>query len=262
MERKNTILLADDETGFCVDLQEELNKMGYDVITVSSMEQAQEAIKAKKTCLVILGTIMPRGDSFRLHKWLKQNRLFENIPHVVVDAPPEKRVTCGWRRDEGMRLDAEDYYSRPIKTTALALAINKILDVETQKLKVLVADDHAMVREGLRALLNLQRDIQIIGEATDGEDAVEKALHLSPDIILMDIVMPRMNGIEAARNILERCRKNIRILMLSQYDDEENILGSKKAGAVGFVSKKSVSSSLLEAIRDIGLQGCPKQYVW
>ena len=113
---------------------------------------------------------------------------------------------------------------------------------------MLVADDHEVVREGIRALLGLQKDMQLVGEAIDGRDAVEKTLHLLPDIVLMDIIMPNMNGLEATRLICKECKK-VRVFILTQYDDEENVLASKKVGAFGFVSKRSASSELLSAIR-------------
>ena len=130
----------------------------------------------------------------------------------------------------------------------MANVIEKLLDEATRKIKVLIADDHAVIREGISALLNMQRDIVIIGEATDGQDAIEKTIKLLPDVVLMDLAMPVMNGIEAAKQIIRKC-KEVKILILSQYDDEDNIAASKKAGAFGFISKKSVSSQLLEAIR-------------
>ena len=260
MKAGTTVLIVDDERNFCTALMRELRGLGYDGLAAGSVQEAQAAVTGEPPCLIILGTVMPRGDTYRFHLWLKQNPRFQGIPHVIVDAPPEKRLSRGWRKEEGMRLEAEEYFGRPIKPAALAFAVQKILDVQERKFRILVADDHAMVREGIRALLNLQRDIQIVGEAMDGEDAVAKARELLPDIILMDIIMPGMNGIEAARRISREGLENTRILMLSQYDDEENIMASRKAGAVGFVSKKSVSSCLLEAIRDTGQSGQPRQY--
>ena len=116
------------------------------------------------------------------------------------------------------------------------------------KSRIIIVDDHEVVREGIRALLGLQKDMQLVGEAIDGRDAVEKTLHLLPDIVLMDIIMPNMNGLEATKQICKECKK-VRVFMLTQYDDEENVRASKQVGASGFISKKSASSQLLAAIR-------------
>jgi len=173
-------------------------------------------------------------------------------PNIVLihffDKALEKRLLKGWRRDEGLRLEAEDYFCKPVEVTALASRIEKLLDKTTRRIKVLVADDHEVVREGIRALLSLQKDMQVVGEAIDGRDAVEKTLHLSPDIVLMDIIMPNMNGLEATKQICKECKK-VRVFILTQYDDEENVRASKQVGAFGFVSKGSASSQLLSAIR-------------
>lgn len=114
----------------------------------------------------------------------------------------------------------------------------------------MVADDHAMVRDGIRAMLSLQKDMQVIGEAADGREAVEKTLQLSPEVVLMDIVMPVMNGLEAAKHI---CRESeqTKVLILTQYDDEENMLASRQVGAWGFIPKRSASSQLLAGIRSV-----------
>ncbi len=134
------------------------------------------------------------------------------------------------------------------KLTVLVSFIEKMLDEATRKIRVLVADDHAVVREGICALVNLQKDMLIVGEAVNGEDAIEKTDALLPNVVLMDIAMPVLNGIEAMRRITERC-KDVKVLVLSQYDDEGNIAASREAGAFDFIPKKSVSSQLLEAIR-------------
>ena len=128
--------------------------------------------------------------------------------------------------------------------------LEKMLDKSTRRIKVLVADDHAIVREGIRALLGVQKDMQVVGEAVDGNDALEKTRQLMPDVVLMDIVMPGMNGLEATKRI-SREFDQTKVLMLSQYDDEENVLASTQVGARGFIPKKSASTQLLSAIRSL-----------
>ena len=126
-----------------------------------------------------------------------------------------------------------------------------------QKIRVLVVDDHAMVRDGIRAVLALQRDMQVVGDAVNGREALEKTVELSPDVVLMDIVMPVMNGLDATKEICRGCPQ-VKVLMLTQYDDEENILASSQVGAMGFIPKTAVSSQLLTGIRSVS-QG--KQFV-
>jgi DNA-binding NarL/FixJ family response regulator len=242
------ILIVDKEYVFCSDLKEVLDKKAYRVFIAENKKQAQETVRSQKPDLVILGTITPRGDAFLLHQWLKKIPAFNDLPLIVIDAPPEKQLTQGWRRDEGLRLEAEDYFCKPLKASALVPVVEKLLDETTRKIKVLVADDHAVVREGIRALVTLQKDMKIIGEAIDGKDAVDKVVQLVPDVVLMDIVMPGMSGIEATREINKKCSE-VKVLMLSQYDDEENVLASTQAGAFAFIPKRSAGSQLLDAIR-------------
>jgi CheY-like chemotaxis protein len=119
-------------------------------------------------------------------------------------------------------------------------------------IKVLVVDDHHIVREGICALVGLQKDMQVVGEAVDGEEALQKVRQLSPDIVLMDIMMPRMSGLEAAKRIGAE-GAHTKVLMLTQYDEDENVLASREAGARGFVAKKSAGPDLLDGIRSVNL---------
>lgn len=118
------------------------------------------------------------------------------------------------------------------------------------KIKILIADDHALVREGIIAFLRLCDDIMVVGEASDGVEAVEMAEKLRPDIVLMDINMPRLGGIEATIEIKKRSPQT-KILVLTQYDDREYILRFLKAGVSGYLLKKAVGSELVTAIRAV-----------
>ena len=116
------------------------------------------------------------------------------------------------------------------------------------KIKVLMVDDHAVLRDGIRALLGMHDDIEIVGEASEGREAIEKALELSPDVVIMDIAMPGLGGLEATLEIVKLSPK-CRILILTQYDDIEYIHRFLKAGAAGYVMKKAAGAELVSAIR-------------
>jgi DNA-binding NarL/FixJ family response regulator len=149
-----------------------------------------------------------------------------------------------------MQLEAEDYVAKPVEPAALALRIQRILEETTRKIKVLVVDDHTMVRDGITAVLMLQRDLVVVGEAVNGREAVEKVLRLMPDVALMDIVMPVMNGLEATRQIKSQCPQT-KVLILTQYDEQENMLVASQAGAHGFIPKKAASEQLIAGIRTV-----------
>lgn len=117
-------------------------------------------------------------------------------------------------------------------------------------IRILISDDHAIVREGLRALIEIEDDMELVGEASDGIVALDKAISLKPDVILMDLVMPRMDGVEAIKKIREK-DPDARILVLSSFTDEEKVLSAVQAGAMGFVLKDSNPEDLLKAIREI-----------
>jgi DNA-binding NarL/FixJ family response regulator len=258
MKTKRTILIADDQVHFTDSMRAALVGGGHEVVIARNRADAQQAVTARQPDVVVLGTIMPQGDPFRFHEWMKETPELSDIPLIVVDAPPEERFIRGWRMGEGMMMDAEDYLAKPVEPAALVQRIEKQLDRARRQISVLVVDDHAIVRDGIRALLGLQRDIQVVGEATDGKEALEKTRTLYPDVVLMDIVMPVMDGLEATRQISGECPRT-RVLMLTQYDDEENISASVSAGAFGFIPKKLASSQLLTCIRSAN-QGVPFSY--
>lgn len=114
----------------------------------------------------------------------------------------------------------------------------------------MIVDDHSLVREGIRALLKLYDDVEVIGEAADGKEAMDQAAKLNPNIILMDIAMPGLGGLEATTEI-KKSNPHIKVLVLSQYDDKEYVSRFLKAGASGYILKKAVGSELISAIRAI-----------
>ena len=119
-----------------------------------------------------------------------------------------------------------------------------------QKIRVLVVDDHTIVRDGICSLLGLTPDIDVVGEAADGREALEVVRKLTPDVVLMDIAMPIMGGLEATRRI---CKEfpGVKVLALTQYDDREYVFPVIEAGACGFISKTAASSELASGIRSV-----------
>ena len=118
------------------------------------------------------------------------------------------------------------------------------------KIKVLLADDHTVVRQGLRALLQAEPDIETVGEAETGRQAVELTRTLNPDVVVMDIAMPMLNGLEATRQILKSVPRT-RVLILSSYSDDEYVYQLSEAGAAGYLLKQAAIVDLVTAIRKI-----------
>jgi DNA-binding NarL/FixJ family response regulator len=114
---------------------------------------------------------------------------------------------------------------------------------------VLLADDQALVRAGFRALLDAQDDIEVVGEAGDGDEAVRLARRLHPDVVLMDIRMPGVDGLEATRRIVEGAGDGPRILILTTFELDEYVFGALRAGASGFLLKRSSPEALIEGIK-------------
>lgn len=118
------------------------------------------------------------------------------------------------------------------------------------KVKILIVDDHALLRDGIRALLRVYDEIEIVGEASEGREAIEKTRQLTPDVILMDLVMPGIDGLEATRRI-RKSTPAAKVLVLTQYETKEYMQSAVKAGATGYISKKVLGSELLTAIRTV-----------
>ena len=122
------------------------------------------------------------------------------------------------------------------------------------KIRVLIADDHALVRDGIKALLSLTSDIEVIGEATDGRQAIDQCRELKPDVVLMDIAMPGLGGLEATME-LKHTAPDTRVLVLTQYDDPEYVRRFLKIGIAGYVLKRMLGSDLASAIRSAAQGG-------
>jgi DNA-binding NarL/FixJ family response regulator len=122
------------------------------------------------------------------------------------------------------------------------------MDKNSRIVRIILADDHAIVRDGLRALLTSEPDFQVVAQAANGQEAVYLAYTWRPDVMIMDVNMPELSGIEAARKIKSFSR-SIRILMLSMYSDPVYVKQALKAGATGYLIKQSAAGTLLEAVR-------------
>lgn len=122
------------------------------------------------------------------------------------------------------------------------------------EIRVLVVDDHAILRDGIRSLLDIQTDILVVGEASNGREAVERVKELRPDVVLMDVAMPEMNGLEATQAI-KSLYPEIKVVILTQHDDREYVEPLLRAGASGYVLKRSGGREVITAIRQVSESG-------
>ena len=117
-----------------------------------------------------------------------------------------------------------------------------------KKIRVLIVDDHGILRAGLRTFLNLQPDMEVVGEAAEGLEAVEKVKRLEPDVVLMDISLPGMEGLEVAKK-LKKTHPDVKVLILTMHEDRRYLYSALKAGASGYVVKRAADTELIDAIR-------------
>ncbi len=115
---------------------------------------------------------------------------------------------------------------------------------------MLLVDDHAVLRAGLRALINAESDMEVVGEAGNGEDAIARARELRPDVVVMDIAMPRLNGLEATKRIVELGLPT-KVLVLTMHSEEQDLTQVLQSGGMGYVLKRSADTELMEAIRTV-----------
>ena len=170
----------------------------------------------------------------------------EAEPPRIVEHRSHRRMLPRASTSAATTKETRDISQRLYGSSAFA-QIEVFARPEVSAIRVLVAEDHPVVRDALIALLALQQDIEVVGTAANGQEAVEKVPLLSPDVVLMDMRMPVMGGLEATKRITEAGWA--KVLMLSQYDEDDNVFASSQAGALGFVPKRNSSLHLLDGIR-------------
>ncbi|HEX8780200.1 MAG TPA: response regulator transcription factor [Nocardioides sp.] len=126
----------------------------------------------------------------------------------------------------------------------------------TATIRVLIADDHAVVRSGLAQLLATADDLELVGSARDGDEAIEETARLGPDVVVMDLSMPGTDGIEATRRIVQD-NPGVQVLVLTSFSDRTRILGALDAGAIGYLLKHAEADTILSGIRDVARGGSP-----
>ncbi|SHJ81168.1 response regulator [Paramaledivibacter caminithermalis] len=129
--------------------------------------------------------------------------------------------------------------------------------MEQNKIRILIVDDHSLMRQGLKQILEIEEDIEVVGLAVDGEEGLEKCIKLKPDVMLLDINMPNMNGIQTLRRIKDMGIET-KVIMLTIHDDREYLFETVNIGAEGYVLKDAESSSLISAIRNVH---CGESYI-
>lgn len=125
-----------------------------------------------------------------------------------------------------------------------------MIDRMIDKIRILLVDDHVAFRDGLRAMLKSAPDLDIVGEANDGAQAVELALHVQPDVILMDLQMPTMNGVDTTRRIVHTS-PHIGVIMLTMFEDDDSVFSAMRAGARGYLLKGALKAEVLHAVRGV-----------
>lgn len=242
------ILIIDNEHKFRHRLQELIRQKHYEVIAVTNKARAQKMLNSKHIDMVILGTITPKTDMLYLYKWFIKNPSCKEIPLIIINGPEISYFSPEHNNEYERGPGRFNYFFKPIEADRVLPFIEKQMDCTLKKIRVLLVDDQEMVRESIRIILDLHKDIEVIGEAKHGKEAIEKTIRLMPDVVLMDILMPGMDGLEATRHIIDTW-SDAKVLILSQCDSADTIRACHNAGAYGFISKSSMTSYLISRVR-------------
>ncbi len=234
-------VVVDDEPGIREVFQYFLTRQGYTVRTAADGQEAVREILHDRPSLVLLDNHMPNMTGLEVLR-----RLRESAPEVsvilmsgVLDAE-----TC----ETAMSLGAVACLQKPIAFSQLQQCLAEHVGGGREKRRVLVVDDHEIVRRTVAFLLREEADIEVVGEAGDGKLAVQMARSVNPDVVLMDINMPVMNGIDATRAIRAAC-PGVSVIGLSMYNKNEQATPMLEAGAAAYVSKTEAPEVLLAVIR-------------
>jgi DNA-binding NarL/FixJ family response regulator len=236
-----TALVVDDDPGVREVYKYFLTMQGYTVRTAADGAEALRHLQAERPRLMLLDNHMPNmtGIEVLQHLGASMPEVAVILTSGLLDAE-----TC----ETAQALGAVACLQKPVGLSELAQCLAERVPIRSAKRRLLVVDDHAIVRQTLAFMLRQESDFEVVGEASDGETAVEMACALAPDIVLMDINMPVMNGIEATRAIHARC-PGVCVICLSMHDRGEQARPMIEAGAAAYVSKAEAPDVLLTAIR-------------
>jgi len=230
-------------------------------------------------CLILLDLKLPRVMGLDVLKWIRDRPELTAIVIVLTSSRQDEDIHAAYRLGanaylvKSPELKVRQETGRAIKTfwlthntppplstvertQAIPFALPRAHEsgrpnaksVSSEAITVLLADDHPFVRSGLRVLIGTAPDLKVIGEAEDGRQAVREALRLQPDVVIMDVAMPLLNGVDAARQIMREAPR-VKVLILSSHDDEQRIEAALDAGVAGYLIKSTGSTDLLNAIR-------------
>ncbi len=232
-------LVVDDEPSIRNLFEAFLSLQGYTVRTAADGVEALTQIQQEHPSLVLLDNHMPRMTGLELLQHLRS--CAPEVPVILMSGLLDAEMY-----ESAQRLGARACLQKPIGLPDLKRCLAAVQS--RPRLRLLLADDHPVVRQGLAALLRQEEDLEVLGEAADGKIAVEMACNLRPDVVLMDVNMPVMNGLEATRAIRAACPK-VSIIGFSVHDRSLQAPPMMEAGAVGYVGKTEPIDVLLAMIR-------------
>ncbi len=234
-----TALVVDDDPTLRDVYRALLTLQGYTVRTAADGLEALHQLQTDPPDVVLLDQQLPQMSGLEVLRCL--HALGRQVPVVLVSGTLDAE-TCATAQALGVRACLQ----KPIGWVDLERCLVPLQD--RPRLRVLLADDHPVVRAGLAALLSAEADLAVVGQADDGQEAVEKACALLPDVVLMDVAMPVLDGIAATRRIRAAC-PTVQVIGLSMFDRSAEAQPMLDAGAVGYVSKTETAAALFAMLR-------------